>query len=562
MTKLSIKRFCKWALTLLPIFILGSCATHQISSPTGVVEGQRASGGPLLDCRGYFAQAGQEIKANINALQGPGVGVGVGATPLLALDSIAGDMIVHYQRYCHQYNVGLISREEFLRKTDMLHATQTAIRAIVGAVPPPMPGFMSPGLTPAGMGAPFGGGVQSIDPNFPSQPGGAYPDGTTKPIRIAESIFKVILEAMRPSPGTTGAQVPSTGFPSLPSSPPVGREPLSLPAITVPAVGSPMSGTAPGPVLGVEELFQSIVAESKQAAKNQGNMEEPVQAVLSEISYKNTGYGTPLGLFIRSKLQEQLSKSGTFLLVEPRRLRGIGGIAKPKSVVTLAENSGADVVINGNYWDMPEGVELFVSMRQRQDGVVLGTPRVLIPSALLPVQAVAVPPNLQQAQSNELVEDTIAPLSSTQTSNPLKVEVWTDRGPGAVYSEGEELLVNVRVTQDAYVRLFYTDASNQTYQIFPNRYRADGRIRAGSVITIPGPEDGFAFQVKAPFGIESLTAIASRKPFSSQDAQVPYTGPFQKVAKGLRGVAVVSSSAGEGEAVRDGAVLTTVPRAK
>src|SRR5688572_25112611 len=89
------------------------CSTHSVSGPTGMIEGQRAAGGPLVDCRGYFAQAAQDLRASIHALQGPGFGFGFGSTPLLALDSISGDMIVHYQRYCHQYNIGMISREEF-----------------------------------------------------------------------------------------------------------------------------------------------------------------------------------------------------------------------------------------------------------------------------------------------------------------------------------------------------------------------------------------------------------------------------------------------------------------
>jgi hypothetical protein len=108
--------------------------------------------------------------------------------------------------------------------------------------------------------------------------------------------------------------------------------------------------------------------------------------------------------------------------------------------------------------------------------------------------------------------------------------------------------------------LYYTDAGNDTYQIFPNQYRPDARIRGGSVLTIPAPEDRFAFQVKAPFGVESITALASPKPFGSDADTTTTTGPFQRVSQGVRGLAVVAASVGEGQVVRDRADLTTVGR--
>ncbi len=286
-------------------------------------------------------------------------------------------------------------------------------------------------------------------------------------------------------------------------------------------------------------------------------MGRPVRAVLGEISYRNTDYGSLLSLFLKERLREQLTRSGEFVLVETPRLRGIGGIKKVKSVTALAESSGADVVISGNYWDNPEGIELLISMRERNGDTLLGVSRCLLPSSVLPKQPSA-PANLEAARLNELLEESIAPPSAVDPAKPLKVEVWTDRGKGAIYTEGEELYIMVRASQDAYLRLYYTDANNQTYQIFPNSYRPEGRVRGGSVLTIPGPEDHFAFRVKPPFGVESLTALAGRKPFKELEGAIIPAGPFQRVSQGVRGIAVVSSSAGEGETVRDTTVLTTV----
>lgn len=553
----------KSALGVFVILTVAGCAMQQISGPTGVLEGERVGGGPLVDCRGYFSQAGQEIKASINAPQGPGLGLGFGSTPLLALDSITGDMISHYQRYCHQYNIGLISREEFLRKTDMLHATQTAVRAVVGTVPLPLPSPLPtyPISSVPGMGPP-------MDPNFPAPMAGGYPEGAAKSLQVAESIFRMILEAMRPSPGVGSApQFPQTpgagGSPQFPSGPrpsypqpypQPGRPTLSLPPPSATSLPAP-SGTEGG--AGLNDLFRSVVDELTQISRVQAGLGRPIRAVLGEISYRNTDYGSPLSLFLKERLREQLTRSGDFVLVATPRLRGIGGISKPKLVTALAESSGADVVITGNYWDTPEGIDLFVSMRERSGDTLLGVSRCLLPSSVLPKQPSA-PANLEAARLNDLLQDQIVPPSAVDPAKPLKVEVWTDRGKGAIYTEGEELYIMLRVSQDAFIRLYYTDANNQTYQIFPNSYRPDGRVRAGSVLTIPGPEDRFAFRVKPPFGVESLTALASRKPFKDPEGAITPAGTFQRVSQGVRGIAVVSSSAGEGETVRDTTVLTTV----
>jgi len=527
-------------------FMVAACATQQIAGPTGLPGEQRPCGGPALDCRGYFSQAQRDFKVSLSGLYGPiggGVGFGAGSSQLIALDSISGDMILHYQRYCQQYNACLISREEFLRRTDTLQTTQTEVRRLVGTLPTPQvapsPQFSWP-------------------PEIVYPPTGVtYPEGMTKEMRVADAIFKVVLEAMRP-PGATGSVSVSSGpsvqqFPSTPA-PPVVTAPAPPPV----PYSSPQSAPTVSP--GAEDPFRAIANELTQIARSLGTGQVPMKAVLGEISYRNTEFGSPLSVFMKTRLQEELRRSGAFALVEAPQLRTISVAQSPKSGTALAEASGADVVIAGNYWETAEGVELFVSLRQRKQDLLLGVARALLPSALLPPGVAVTPANLASARLNERIEDQIAPLSATQADAPLKVEVWTDRGKGAIYSEGEEVLVMVRVSQNAYLRLFFTDANNQTYQVFPNIYRQHGWIPGGQVVTIPTPEDRFVLKVKPPFGIESLTAFASRTPFGGPAPPGTTEGPFMKIPQGMRGLEVIASSAKPGEIVRDRAVLTTVRR--
>ncbi len=539
--------FSMLVLTAVSVISTFGCSTHTVSGPTGVIEGQRVGGGPLVDCRGYFAQSAQDLRASINALQGPGFGFGFGSSPLLALDSISGDMIVHYQRFCHQYNIGMISREEFLRKTDMLYATQTAIRAMVGAAPQQLPLAPAPGLTPLGTV------VLPSGANIPTLSVIGSPEASGRRMEVAESIFKTILEAMRPVSAEQSLPLPPVAPPASSST---ETKPPSGPASPAPVqqVLTSASDSTANP----DDLLKSLVADLARYATNRPATNSPMRAVIGEINYRNTEFASPLSLFIKNRLRQELFRSGNFVLVDAPRVRGVDGITKSPPVFAPVAAGGAEVVINGNYWESPEGVELLVSIRQEQ-GEVLGVARTHLPSRMLPQNIAIIPANLREARLNEAIEDGIAPLSAAQVTGPLKVEVRADKGAGSIYSEGEQITFMVRVDQDAHVRLYYTDANNQVYQIFPNQYRTDDRIRGGQVIAIPAPEDKFAFQVKPPFGVETVTALASRKPFAVAAGNSVPAGPFFRVPSGVRGLGVVSASSGEKETVRDRVVLTTVP---
>ena len=112
----------------------------------------------------------------------------------------------------------------------------------------------------------------------------------------------------------------------------------------------------------------------------------------------------------------------------------------------------------------------------------------------------------------------------------LQVEIWTDKGPNAIYSEGEKIVIKVRVNRDAFVRVYYTDAGNQTYRIFPNVYRQQARLRAGTVLTIPDVNDPLSLEVTGPFGVESITVLAGETPLKKPDEKGSPVGPYLRVS--------------------------------
>ncbi len=518
--------------------LLTACAMQPIADPGGRTGRKRPCGGEELDCRGYFSQAHRDFKANFSTFLSTGAGIGAGASQLIALDSISGDMIGQYQRYCQLYNACLMSEEEFIRRTDALHAIQMEVRKAVPASPSSRsdPGSY-PIATPSDPGSP-------TDPNAPVPPVGLFPDGTTKGTRTAEGIFKLLVGKLASLSriGTSSGVITSVSPPQPSPSP-------QPPGPQMRQAGS--TGDDP---------LRAIVAELREIARPKPGTQELIKAVLGQISYRDTDYASPLSVFLKDRLQEELSRSGAFALVEPRSLRGLEVVARPRSVTALADASGADIVISGNYWDNPDQVEVFLSVRQREGDALLGVAQALLPSSNLPPDTPVVPANLVRARESERLQDRIAPHSALQTESPLKVEVWTDRGKGAVYTEGEEVGVMVRVSQDAYLYLYYTDANNDTYQIFPNQFHREAWIRGGGIVTIPDSQHGFLFRVKPPFGVESITAVASSERIPGLEVANGSPGLHKRLPEGLRGIEVVAKPFTKKGIVRDSTVLTTMQK--
>ncbi|MDH3446464.1 MAG: DUF4384 domain-containing protein, partial [Deltaproteobacteria bacterium] len=256
---------------------------------------------------------------------------------------------------------------------------------------------------------------------------------------------------------------------------------------------------------------------------------------------------------------QEFQQADEIVLIEPPRLRGLEFVEKPKTTAALAEVAGVDTWLSGDYRKTAEGIDLRLSVTRRPANQVLGVARAIVPSSVVPGGVDAIPANLKEAQADQKFVEQIAPEAGSQVKDSLKVEVWADRGKGAVYVEGDGLLVFVRVNRDAYVHLYYTDAANQTFRIFPNRYHADEKIPGNIVKRIPEPQDAFIFRIKEPFGVESITALASAKPLGDLNIATRSAGPFQRLERGLRGLEVVSSAAKKGQVVRDRFVVTTIP---
>jgi len=101
--------------------------------------------------------------------------------------------------------------------------------------------------------------------------------------------------------------------------------------------------------------------------------------------------------------------------------------------------------------------------------------------------------------------------------NDLRVWIWPDRGEGATYFPGDEIRINVEVSQDCFLILYDVDTRGNLRILFPYDPWDDNFVRAGDVITFPRGWDGYEWTVDGPSGSEYVQAIASEFPIHPPD---------------------------------------------
>lgn len=112
----------------------------------------------------------------------------------------------------------------------------------------------------------------------------------------------------------------------------------------------------------------------------------------------------------------------------------------------------------------------------------------------------------------------------------LDADIWTDDD---VYHIGDLLNVHFRVSRDAHVYIFNTDAAGVTRQIFPNPYDQDNYMQAGRTHTLPRwRHSNYNFRVAGPAGTETLEiyAVADNSFFREQFRTYSESNPYPQIS--------------------------------
>jgi hypothetical protein len=211
------------------------------------------------------------------------------------------------------------------------------------------------------------------------------------------------------------------------------------------------------------------------------------------------------------------------------------------------ETNGVDALLYGRYYDEGSTVRVRLEITGLSDGVLIGTAELRAPKSAIPARYPISP-----TQATQSVAASLGALAPDSGAGTLSVSVSTDRGPGAVYREGERMSVLVTVNKSAWLKVYHLDAAGQLKLIWPNAFTSGRRIDPGVAVSIPGPGDSFAFLMTPPFGTEFIKVIASTQPFAVDESRgATSSSPFADLGSRdirgaiTRGIAVTASGMAE-----------------
>jgi len=139
---------------------------------------------------------------------------------------------------------------------------------------------------------------------------------------------------------------------------------------------------------------------------------------------------------------------------------------------------------------------------------------------------------------------TIALLSLAVSSTPVpvvrqphfyrpRIELWTNRGDGAVYTRGESVQLYFRLDQDAYVTIFRIDTDGRIRVLFPREPWEDNFARGGREFQVDGNQLGRdAFAIDDYAGVGYLFAVAAPDPFTYDQIESGDHWDYRVIADG------------------------------
>jgi len=99
--------------------------------------------------------------------------------------------------------------------------------------------------------------------------------------------------------------------------------------------------------------------------------------------------------------------------------------------------------------------------------------------------------------------------SDRKNHQKINIEITSHLGDHQVFVENDIISFFITLDHSAYVYLFYQDASNNVYQLLPNKTQTEHYFKAGDYIPFPAQDSDFQFKIQPPFGKEHLWVFAS-----------------------------------------------------
>lgn len=133
-----------------------------------------------------------------------------------------------------------------------------------------------------------------------------------------------------------------------------------------------------------------------------------------------------------------------------------------------------------------------------------------------PVKGAGPPAKRETASAVFYVADATAGAQPDEDdTSSIKIRIWSEK---AKYRAGEPLRLLFETNRDAYVTLVNIGTTGGVTILYPNRFSADNRVKAGTVYRVPGSGDNYEIALNGPAGVELVYALVTTQPLKFNEA--------------------------------------------
>ena len=288
------------------------------------------------------------------------------------------------------------------------------------------------------------------------------------------------------------------------------------------------------------QLGKAVEALAREAGRQrseaglQGNANGSQVVAVGTITYADTGIGSEFSAYVGDKMEGSLRASDRFMVSDNRNLDEImeqmklamSGFADETRGPEIGRLRTATALLEGTYHDTGSGIEVVLELTEVESGLSIAGTRLILDKKEIPAGISLLPENYATAK------EVLGELSKVmdEPGEGLSIFAWTDRGNGATYRDGDDLVIRFYANRPCFLKLYHIDVHKKASLIFPNEYYSDNRIEAGKVYSIPDEHYPFRFELGAPYGTEFIKIVASTRQFEEIEKA------FEEIGKAHGGI--------------------------
>jgi hypothetical protein len=277
---------------------------------------------------------------------------------------------------------------------------------------------------------------------------------------------------------------------------------------------------------GAQATDSSVVAGLDSISANA--WQPTLLTAFGTFTYAESGLPSPFSRYLEDGLKSAIPKTSRLKLFN----RSVAAAMDPAFREVYGDffkTNNVDALLSGRYYLEGANVRARLELTGLSDGVLIGTIDLKLPCSSLPPD-VAVDPAAAATASS------LSGIAADSGKGGLRVSVSTERGAGAVYCEGEKMVILVTVNKPAYVKVFHVDASGIVRLILPNKFSPTLKlVQPGRALRIPDQGDAFSFDMTPPFGTEFVKVVASTSPFADDENRLSGSEAFAELGTDIRG---------------------------